>query len=67
MYTISHTTKGQNLRQASGEELLLLAVLGPSSLKPRIDQELDRRALAGITGGVNVMIRPISMISGRAA
>jgi hypothetical protein len=67
MYTMFNTTKGQNLRRASGEELLLLAVLGPSSLKPQIDQELDRRALTGITDGMNVMIRPISMMPGRAA
>ena len=43
MLTTNHT---QNLRKASGEELLLLAILGSPKLKARIDRELDRRAMA---------------------
>ena len=35
------------LRQLSGEELLLMAVLGGPETRASIDHELDRRALAG--------------------
>lgn len=63
-----HTlTTPKPLTLASGEELLLLAVLGPSYLKPQIDRELDRRALTGIAGGRGVAPHPTSMLSGHAA
>lgn len=67
MCTLLKTTTGQNLRRASGEQLLLLAVFGPSYLKHQIDQELDRRALTGIAGGRGVVPQPTSMFSGHAA
>ncbi len=54
----------KNLRKASGEELLLLAVLGDSNLKPQIDQELDRRARISAAGGRGVVPHPIPMFSG---
>ena len=46
MYDTLNAPIGQSLRQLSGEQLLLLAVLGSGSLKPKIDRELDRRAVA---------------------
>ena len=67
MCTILEMTTGQNLRQTSGEQLLLLAVFGPSYLKHQIDHELDRRALTGIAGGRGVVPQPIPMFSGHAA
>lgn len=36
-----------NLRNLSGERLLLLSVLGGSKVQDVVDQELDRRALFG--------------------
>ena len=42
---LNYTTQ-KSLRHASGEELLLLAVLGPAHMKPKIDKELDRRAMS---------------------
>jgi hypothetical protein len=42
--------QGQNIRQASGEQLLLLAVLGTKETRGRIDRELNRRAVAGTAG-----------------
>ena len=36
--------RNDGLKRASGEELLVLAVLRGHKLKPRIDRELDRRA-----------------------
>lgn len=44
------TNQGQNIRQASGEKLLLLAVLGTEELRGKIDRELNRRAVAGVAG-----------------
>ncbi len=35
------------LGQLTGEELLLMAVLGDAETRASIDQELDRRALSG--------------------
>ena len=35
------------LKYMSGEELLLVRVLGGAKVQPAIDQELDRRALLG--------------------
>jgi hypothetical protein len=46
MSATTHSTLGQDIRHASGEELLLLAVFGSPKLKTRIDRELDRRAVA---------------------
>ncbi len=34
----------RDLRRASGEQLLLLAVFGDAALRLRLDDELDRRA-----------------------
>ncbi len=45
-----NTQTTQNLRHASGEQLLMLAVFGPQTLKSKIDRELDRRALADSLG-----------------
>lgn len=42
--------QSQHIRRASGEELLLLAVLGSEDTKGRIDRELDRRAIEGTAG-----------------
>ncbi len=67
MATILNTNSTRNLRQASGEELLMLAVFGSPGLKPRIDQELDRRALSDIAGGQGVVPQPSSTFSGYAA
>lgn len=67
MCIILKTNSGQNLRHVSGEELLLLAVLGHSHLKPQIDNELDRRARTGIAGGRGVVPHPVSIFSGHAA
>ena len=39
----------RSLQHASGELLLLMAVLGGRRLKKRIDRELDRRARLRIT------------------
>ncbi len=65
MCTLLKTTTGQNnLRQTSGEQLLLLAVFGPSYLKRQIDQELDRRALTGVAGGKGVVPHPTAMYCG---
>lgn len=47
MFTSNHTL---NLRHASGEELLLLAILGNQNLKASIDRELDRRAMVDSVG-----------------
>ena len=56
------------LRHASGEELLLLAVLGPSYLKPKIDRELDRRALTDVVTSHAVLPNPFfTATSGYAA
>ena len=38
------------LKQMTGEELLLVAVLGGPKVHPAIDRELDRRALMGPPG-----------------
>ena len=35
------------LKQMSGEELLLVSVLGGSKVQDLVDRELDRRALEG--------------------
>ena len=67
MCIILNNNTGQNLRQASGEELLLLAVLGNAHLKPLIDSELDRRARTGIAGGQGVVPHPAPVFSGYAA
>jgi hypothetical protein len=65
MGTLLKTTTGQrNLRETSGEELLLLAVFGPAYLKHQIDHELDRRALTGIAGGTGVVPQPAAVFSG---
>ncbi len=66
MCIILNNTNGQNLRQASGEELLLLAVLGHAHLKPQIDSELDRRARTGVAGGRGVVPHPTPIYSGYA-
>jgi len=65
--TQGQNPRGQNLRQASGEELLLLAVLGSANLKPQIDNELDRRARAGTAGGRGVVPHPAAIYAGHAA
>jgi hypothetical protein len=44
------TNHGQNIRQSSGEQLLLLAVLGPKDMRGRINRELDRRAVMDTVG-----------------
>lgn len=44
------TKQSQRIRRASGEELLLLAVLGSKDTRGRIDRELDRRAVEGSAG-----------------
>ena len=44
------TNQGQDIRRASGEQLLLLAVLGTKETRGKIDRELNRRAVAGIAG-----------------
>ena len=67
MATILNTNQTRNLRQASGEELLLLAVFGNPGLKPRIDRELDRRALSDIAGGQGVVPHPANSFAGHAA
>jgi len=67
MFTHSNTTKGQKLRQASGEELLMLAIFGPADLKPRIDNELDRRALASTARGMEFTAYTATSQSGYAA
>ena len=36
-----------DLRQMSGEELLLVSVLGGAKVQPAVDRELDRRTLLG--------------------
>ena len=43
-----HIKTPSSLRRASSEELLMLVLFGPTDLKPQIDIELDRRALAGV-------------------
>jgi hypothetical protein len=70
MYTLKKTDIRSDLRQADGGELLLMAVFGPADLKPRIDRELDRRALAGTAGGGGFMTRSTTFmqsVSGHAA
>ncbi len=52
-HTIS-TTNRRDLSRESGEKLLLLAILGPSTLKPQIDQELDRRALRDTVHSISI-------------
>lgn len=47
MFTTNHT---KNLKKLSGEQLLLMAVFGSQTLKPKIDRELDRRALTDTLG-----------------
>jgi hypothetical protein len=42
---ISIMNRDNSLRAASGEQLLLLAVLSQGRIKPRIDRELDRRSV----------------------
>jgi hypothetical protein len=56
-----------SLRQATGEELLMLAIFGSEDLKPQIDNELDRRAMTGVAGGRGVVPNPVAMFSGYAA
>jgi hypothetical protein len=65
MSTLSLTTTSHrpNLRKASGEQLLLLAVFGPKNLKQKIDDELDRRALSVAAGGTGVVPHPATMFS----
>ncbi len=41
-----HIDPSRVLQRATAEMLLALAILGPRRLKPRIDRELDRRAVA---------------------
>ena len=36
-----------NLKQMSGEQLLLVSVLGGTKVQDAVDRELDRRALLG--------------------
>ena len=67
MCTILNNTNGQNLCRASGEELLLLAVLGSPQMKMKIDRELDRRARMDIAGGRGVVPHPTAMYCGHAA
>jgi len=67
MATILNNNQARNLRQASGEELLMLAVFGNPGLKPRIDRELDRRALSDIAGGQGVVPHPATAFSTYAA
>ena len=52
------TTATQDLDHKSGEELLLLAIFGPQRMKPRIDRELDRRALSATAGGTGLVPHP---------
>ena len=66
MCTILKPTRTQNLRKASGEELLMLAVFGRPQLKSQIDRELDRRAMSDIAGGQGVVPHPV-MMQGYAA
>ena len=52
MYTKANTNAVRDLRGASGEELLLMAIFGPKGTKQNIDRELDRRALmCSVMGG----------------
>ena len=67
MYTTPNTMKGTDLRRASGEELLMLAVFGTPSLKPKIDDELDRRALAATGRGMEFASYMSPVHSGHAA
>ncbi len=57
----------KSLRQASGEELLLLAILGPSNMKPKIDRELDRRALADVVTHSAILPAAFVPTAGHAA
>jgi hypothetical protein len=67
MCTILNTTTSQNLQHTSGEELLLLAVLGPANLKPQIDHELDRRALVCAASSRSIVPNPFTALTGHAA
>jgi hypothetical protein len=52
MYTKANTNAVRDLRGASGEELLLMAIFGPKNTKQTIDRELDRRSLmCSVLGG----------------
>lgn len=62
-----NTSTQTPLCHASGEELLLLAILGPSHLKPKIDRELDRRALADFVTSHTILPDAFTTMSGHAA
>ena len=52
MYTKANIGVARDLRAASGEELLVMAIFGSSAKKQKIDRELDRRALMhSVLGG----------------
>tara|TARA_R110002111_G_scaffold171056_4_gene236697 strand:- start:600 stop:803 length:204 start_codon:yes stop_codon:yes gene_type:complete len=46
MATMLTNNQTRNLRQASGEELLMLAIFGGDQVRDSINRELDRRAHA---------------------
>ncbi|MEM9295388.1 MAG: hypothetical protein AAGA57_06265 [Planctomycetota bacterium] len=46
---MTYRTKPQSIRQATGEQLLLMSIFGHADNQQRIDQELDRRARQGVT------------------
>jgi len=56
-----------SLQHATGEELLMLAILAPSNLKPNIDRELDRRALADVVTSHAVLHGPFTEMPEYAA
>lgn len=54
MFHTTTKTNRRNLSKASGEELLLLAIFGPSSMKAKIDRELDRRATRDTANSISI-------------
>lgn len=68
MYTMN-SKNVRDLRGASGEALLLMAIFGPAERKAKIDRELDRRALACSVLGGGALGRPARLhaTSGHAA
>jgi len=60
-------TTPKSLRQATGEELLLMTLFGSEKLKPRIDHELDRRSLADVVISHAAMPSPFTVMPEYAA
>lgn len=67
MATMLTNNQTRNLRQASGEELLLLAIFASTGMKTKIDRELDRRAFADTAGGQGVLLHSAPSLSTHAA